>query len=128
NLNEKTSTDFSEKITNISAVFEQIESKFYNQNVGAVILASDGIYNEGNNPLYQASLAPYTVYTVTLGDTVVQRDLILKEVNHNKITFLKNQFPLELFAIVNKAEGQKTKLNITHNNSIVFSKEYTINS
>ncbi len=128
NLDEKTSIDFSEKITNISAVFEQIESKFYNQNVGAVILASDGIYNEGNNPLYQASLAPYTVYTVTLGDTVVQRDLILKEVNHNKITFLKNQFPLELFAIVNKAEGQKTKLNITHNNAIVFSKEYTINS
>lgn len=128
NLNEKTSIDFSEKITNISAVFEQIESKFYNQNVGAVILASDGIYNKGNNPLYQASLAPYTVYTVTLGDTVVQQDLILKEVNHNKITFLKNQFPLELFAVVNKAEGQKTKLNITNNNAIVFSKEYTVNS
>jgi len=128
NLEDSKPIDFSEKITNLSSVFEQIESKFYNQNIGAVILASDGIYNQGNNPLYQTNLAPYTIYTVTLGDTIVQRDLILKEVNHNKITFLKNQFPVEIFALINKAEGQKTQLKITHNNSVVFSKEYSINS
>lgn len=128
NLNENNPTDFSEKITNLSNVFSEIESKFYNQNIGAVILASDGIYNQGTNPLYLSNLPPYTVYTITLGDTSVQRDLILKEVNHNKITFLKNQFPIEIFAVVNKSEGQKTQLKISHNNILIFSKDYTISS
>ena len=128
NLNENKPIDFSEKITNLSNVFSEIESKFYNQNIGAVILASDGIYNQGTNPLYLPNLPPYAVYTLTLGDTSVQRDLILKEVNHNKITFLKNQFPLEIFAIVNKSKGLKTQLKITHDNSIIFSKDYTISS
>lgn len=128
NLNENKSIDFSEKITNLSNVFSEIESKFYNQNIGAVILASDGIYNQGTNPLYLSNLPPYAVYTITLGDTSVQRDLILKEVNHNKITFLKNQFPLEIFAIVNKSKGLKTQLKITHDNSIIFSKDYTVSS
>lgn len=128
NLKENKPTDFTEKITNISNVFNEIESKFYNQNVGAVILASDGIYNQGTNPLYLSSLPPYSVYTITLGDTTIQRDLILKEVNHNKITFLKNQFPLEIFAVVNKSKGQKTQLKILQNNTIVFSKDYSISS
>src|SRR5690606_5944519 len=69
NLSDAKSIDFSEKITNLSAVFEQIESKFYNQNVGAVILASDGIYNQGVNPIYQSNGSLYSVYSLALGDT-----------------------------------------------------------
>lgn len=128
NLDGNKPNDFTEKITNLSNVFNEIESKFYNQNIGAVILASDGIYNQGTNPLYLSNLPPYTVYTLILGDTSIQRDIILKEVNHNKITFLKNQFPLEIFAVVNKSEGLKTQLKITHDNAIIFSKDYTISS
>lgn len=125
-LKDEKTIDFSEKITNLSAVFEQIESKFYNQNVGAVILASDGIYNQGVNPVYQTNSSMYSVYSLALGDTAVKRDVVLKEVNHNKITFLKNQFPFEVFGLAKKAKGQKTRLKITHNNTILYSKDYLI--
>lgn len=125
-LKDENTIDFSEKITNLSAVFEQIESKFYNQNVGAVILASDGIYNQGVNPAYQTNSSMYSVYSLALGDTAVKRDVVLKEVNHNKITFLKNQFPFEVFGLAKKAKGQKTRLKITHNNTILYSKDYLI--
>lgn len=125
-LKDEKTIDFSEKITNLSAVFEQIESKFYNQNVGAVILASDGIYNQGVNPAYQTNSSMYSVYSLALGDTAVKRDVVLKEVNHNKITFLKNQFPFEVFGLAKKAKGQKTRLKITHNNTILYSKDYLI--
>lgn len=128
NLKDNQSIDFSEKTTNLSAVFEQIESKFYNQNVGAVILASDGIYNQGVNPIFHTKGTLFSVYSLALGDTTIRRDIVLKEVNHNKITFLKNQFPLEVFAIANKAKGQKTQLKITHNNTIIFSKDFIIDN
>lgn len=127
-LDEQEPNDFTKKITDISNVFNEIESKFYNQNIGALIIASDGIYNQGSNPIYTSKSLPYTVYTITLGDTSVQRDLILKEVNHNKLTFLNNQFPIDIFAIVNKSNRQKTTLKILHNDLPIFSKEYQINS
>lgn len=119
--------DFSKKITDISNVFTDVESKFYNQNIGALIIASDGIYNRGANPSYINKPVPYTVYTITLGDTAIQRDLILKEVNHNKLTFLNNQFSLEIFAVATKSNNQKTNLKIFHNETLIFTKEYKIN-
>lgn len=127
-LAELTELNYNKKLTNISTVFDEVESKFYNQNIGALIIASDGIYNQGENPIYSSKSLPYAVYTITLGDTAIQRDLILKEVNHNKITFLNNQFPLEIYALANKSNGQKTTLKVLHNETVVFAKEYQINS
>ena len=71
--------DYSKKITNLSNAFEEIDNKFYNRNVGALILASDGIFNEGANPIFNSKIE-FPVYTVALGDTSIQRDIILKEV------------------------------------------------
>lgn len=127
-LTELKHADYNDKLTNISTIFNEVESKFYNQNIGALIIASDGIYNKGENPIYASKSLPYSVYTITLGDTSVQRDLILKDVNHNKITFLNNQFPIEIYALANKSNGQKTTLKILHNETVVFNKEYAINS
>lgn len=127
-LTELGQPNYNRKLTNISSVFDEVESKFYNQNIGALIIASDGIYNQGENPIYASKSMPYTVYTIILGDTSIQRDLILKEVNHNKLTFLNNQFPIEIYALANKSNGQKTTLKILHNETVVFSKEYLINS
>jgi hypothetical protein len=51
-----------------------IQEQYRGQNVGAVIMASDGAYNRGKNPLYVADLkAPFSV--IALGDTVRKTDL-----------------------------------------------------
>ena len=44
--------DFSGDLTNMSNILEHVSEIYSNQNVGAYILASDGIYNQGLNPLY----------------------------------------------------------------------------
>jgi len=43
---------FNQKVTNLSNTLDEIYNKYSHQNVGAIILASDGIYNQGNNPIY----------------------------------------------------------------------------
>jgi hypothetical protein len=127
NLNEGNQVDFSKKITDISNVFDEINNKFYNRNVGALILASDGIFNQGSNPVFNADIE-FPIYTIALGDTTVQRDIILKEVIHNKITFLGNQFPLEIEAEANQCENQLTQLTVTHNGKQLFAKQFDIKS
>ena len=71
------------KVTNISDAIENINDLYYNQNLGAVIIASDGIYNQGINPVYSATKSTYTIYTVALGDTTIPKDLHFGNVYYN---------------------------------------------
>ena len=127
-FDEKANIDFKGKITNLSNVFSELENRFYNQNIGAVILATDGIFNEGANPVYTSQTNGIPIYAIALGDTTPQKDIILKDVVLNKLTFLGNQFPIEVNGLVQEGEGFKTKLEITNKGKIVFEKEYQINS
>ena len=46
---------YNEQQTDIYQLFEEVESRFANRNVGALIVASDGLYNKGRNPIYSTS-------------------------------------------------------------------------
>lgn len=118
--------DFAEKTTNIAELFEAVETKFYNRNIGALILSSDGVYNEGFNPVYSAENTNYPIYTIALGDTTIQPDIVLKEAIANKITFLNNKFPIEILGLAQSCKGEKTTLTVTHKNKVVFTKTYDI--
>ncbi|MCB0402656.1 MAG: hypothetical protein KDD41_11270 [Flavobacteriales bacterium] len=119
------SIDFSEKVTDLSVVFEEVNNRFYNRNVGALIVATDGIFNQGSNPVFGADYE-FPVYTIALGDTALQKDIILKEALHNKITFLGNEFPVEINAEVVQCQGDQTRLTVTRQGKELFSKSYEI--
>jgi hypothetical protein len=105
------SLSFVEKTTNIGELFEMMEVRFANRHVGALIIATDGIYNTGMNPLYTTPSSPYPVYTLALGDTSVRRDASLKRVLYNKIAYQGNDFPVE--AIINAAKMDGATLTVT---------------
>jgi len=128
NINDNKVVEYTGKITNLSNVFADIESRFYNQNLGAVILASDGIFNEGSNPVFTSKSNGVPVYTIALGDTSAQKDIILKGAIANKLTFLGNKFPIEINGLAQQAEQAETKLEIIHQNNVVYTKSYTIDN
>jgi hypothetical protein len=113
---------FTDKITDISLVMNGIKDFYSNRNVGAVIIASDGIYNQGNNPAYEAADMQFPIYTIALGDTVVKRDLIINKVSHNAITFLGNFFPVEVLVEARKSDGASSKLEVRKDGEILYSK------
>lgn len=125
-ISEQSTIDFSEKTTNIAQLFEETNTKFYNRNIGALILASDGIYNEGLNPVFSADKTIFPVYSIALGDTTIHPDIILKEIKSNKITFLDNQFPIEISGFAQSCIDKKTTLTVAHKGKTVFTKEFSI--
>jgi len=104
---------FSEKETDISSLFDAITKRYYGKNVGAVILATDGIYNKGFNPLYAARSLKSNLYTVALGDTTVKRDAIITKVDHNPTAYLGNTFPFQVIVDANKLEGKSSTLTVS---------------
>lgn len=118
---------YTEKITNISGAMDDIKLRYLNRNLGAIVLASDGLYNQGMNPVYDAASLKAPVYTIALGDTTIKRDALVKEVAYNKVVFLGNQFPIDISVIANKLQGSNTTLTVSHNGSNVFTKNLNIN-
>jgi len=120
------SYSFSEKQTDISALFEELHTRYSNRNLSAVIVSSDGIYNKGFNPLYGEHKINVPVYTIALGDTNVKKDIILSKVAHNRIAYLGNEFPIEVVIDARQCIGSRTQLTVSKAGKTLFSKKINI--
>lgn len=120
-LIEGDSTDYRDRITDISAALQGLGDLFSNRNVGAVVIASDGIYNRGSNPVFLSEQLSFPIYSLALGDTLPRRDLILKRVNHNRLTYLGNQFPVEVEVEARQLSGRSSRLTISKAGETLFS-------
>ena len=103
---------YTDKVSNISEVLNTVYDQYSNQNLGAVILATDGIYNEGSNPIYAGTKLSAPIYTVALGDTTLQKDLLIKRVFHNKIAYLGDKFSIQVDIAAQNCAGANTQLTV----------------
>ncbi|MBP5400403.1 MAG: hypothetical protein J6Y35_02095 [Bacteroidales bacterium] len=126
NSKEQLAVPFDGKMTNLSSLFTDVENVYANQNVGAMVLVSDGIYNTGSNPQYQAERLKFPVYTVLAGDTTVQTDLRIAGIIHNSQTFLGNYFPVEIKVAATHLAGNKAVLKVLEGENEVFNKTIDI--
>ena len=117
------SLGFGDNLTNIADFFKQINNRFYNRNVGAVIIATDGIYNSGSDPAYTVRNVSYPVYTVNIGDTNQHRDLLIKRVNFNRVAYKGNRFPIEILVQAFEAAGETSRLKVVQDGNEVFTQE-----
>lgn len=119
---------FSDKLTDMSGLFKELNDRFSHRNIGAVIIASDGLYNKGTNPLYSSLGLKCPVMTIGLGDTTERRDLILKDVAHNRYAYLGNTFPFEIVVDARQFKDKKSTLTVSYKGNTVFSQVISINS
>ncbi|MEL6391102.1 MAG: hypothetical protein AAFR97_00025 [Bacteroidota bacterium] len=112
-LEETEEMNFDQKRTNLSEALDEISDLYANQNVGAVILATDGIYNEGANPVYRPLQLQAPIYTIGLGDTTRRRDLLIKQVYHNRIAYLNDAFSIQIDLAARNASGSRTRLTVS---------------
>lgn len=82
--------------TNISGALQEAGKLYSNQNLGAIVLVSDGISTSGVNPLYTLDQFQIPVYTVLVGDTTPQKDVRVSEVLYNQIAYLDNETPVKV--------------------------------
>ncbi len=113
--------------TDIDALFRAVRDRFAGPDLGAVIVDGDGIYNRGRDPRLEAERLGVPVYTIALGDTTVRPDLVLKNVEHNRITYLGNEFPLLVRVVAHHLAGRRSVLTVKLAGQAVTEKEVVVN-
>jgi hypothetical protein len=116
------------KLSNASLLFNQLNDELLNRNVGAVILASDGIFNRGGNPLYELNKIKTPVYTIAMGDTIPKRDVLIANVNYNNLVYLDNEFTLDVQVQAYESKAETTQLSVLENGAKVKEQSIAINS
>jgi len=127
-LTDGLNADFSEKQTDMSGLFSELKDRYSNRNLAALVLAGDGIYNRGADPLYASADAPYSIYTVAMGDTTQQKDIVISRVNFNRIAFLGNDFPLEITITAYKCQGSQSKVSVSSGEQQLFTANMKVNN
>ncbi|HUH33089.1 MAG TPA: hypothetical protein VLZ28_03995, partial [Daejeonella sp.] len=118
---------FNDNLSNLSSIFKTIDNDFANRNIGAIVVASDGIYNQGGNPVYESKDLQAPIYTVALGDTIPKRDILISNVNYNNIAYLDNQFQIEVSVEAFQSRGSTSTLTVSDQSGSLFSRPVTVN-
>ncbi|MDP3557939.1 MAG: VWA domain-containing protein [Bacteroidota bacterium] len=119
---------FNEKETDISNLISEVENNFSNQNIGALVIVTDGIYNKGTNPIYTAEKLNFPIYPVALGDTNEIKDVAIQKINHNQIAYLGNSFPVEVIVSSKNFAGKEVVVSVLQNQTEKAKQIVKINS
>jgi hypothetical protein len=88
--------NFSEKKSDYSNLINTLNNNHFNEKIGALLLAGDGIYNQGKNPVNMLENINFPVYSIGLGDTTEITDARIQGIKANRTSFSGNRFPVEI--------------------------------
>jgi hypothetical protein len=76
-----------EQTTDIASALRALSREHEQTPFNAVLLISDGSYNLGHNPVYEAERIGLPFYTVGIGDSSEQKDVVLTRVAVNEVVY-----------------------------------------
>ena len=85
-----------DQATDLASALDFAREQYPPELLAGVVLATDGIYNQGSDPAYAAEALVAPVYAIPLGDTTPQRDIAIREVLHNRIAYLGDKLELQV--------------------------------
>jgi hypothetical protein len=109
---QDTGIHFTDKRTNYGKVFDEIDARYAGDNIGALIFASDGLFNVGANPEYYNFKEQYPIFTIGLGDTNQKSDIAIVEMLSNEMVYLGNSFPVEVSINAELLSGNEAYLRV----------------
>lgn len=126
-LTQKISADstsyvkFGNTKTNLQAAIRNVEEDLEGQKIAALVVLSDGNYNQGLNPNFIAY--KYPVYTLGLGDTTSKKDLSLLGLQYNKVAYLGNKFMIN-YKLKNAGfAGENVNIVLKERDKVLYQKD-----
>lgn len=109
--------------TNISATLKEVSERFTGRHLAAVVLLSDGIYTEGENPVYMLDRLGVPVFTVMAGDTLPRKDAAVGDIQVNEITYVGSEVPVRVSVRTTGYPEAELELRLMHKGKVLESQK-----
>lgn len=114
---------FNENKSNAEGLMNAAQQVLGDKPISAMLIISDGIFNEGMHPVSLTEGLEYPVYVLATGDTAIYKDVCVKKILHPKQVYLGNDFVTEILVNGTFLKNEKIKISVSENNTELFSKE-----
>jgi hypothetical protein len=88
-------------------------------NIRAVIMLSDGMYTEGENPVYRAGGLGIPVFTIGIGDTAQQKDVLVSRIIANDVVYAGTTAPVDVVIKSSGYGGEKAEVTLNDGTRIL---------
>ena len=113
------SIQFSGEATNIGDALASLKDRLTKENIQSVVLISDGNYTIGKNPLYDAEAIGVPVFTVGIGDTTEQKDLLVANVLTNNLVYAETRVPVDVTIKSSGFDGEKVEVTVSEGTEVL---------
>lgn len=120
--------DYNESLTNTESLFNNLKNRFYGKNLTDIIISSDGIINNGKNPVFDNFISDFSIHTIALGDSNIYSDLSINTIKTNQYTLLGNKFPVEVILQAKKFDDNKATLKVFDKKEVIKEIKVDFNS
>lgn len=110
---------YTEKATDIAGALSDIANQNQDKNIGAIVVASDGIFNQGANPVFIQLPNPIPVYTVALGDSTTPIDTRIEAIHTNKTATLNSTIEIFSDIVITGLAGTQATVTLSQNNKTI---------
>lgn len=101
------------EMTDIAGALKEARRMSASTNLQAAVLLTDGNSTIGTNPLYDAEGLGVPVFTIGIGDTNEQKDVLIRKVLANEIAYIGTRVPVNV--TVHSAGYQGTRVLVSLN-------------
>lgn len=97
-----------------------------NNDLGALLVITDGVSNIGSDPLKSASAVKVPVYSLVVGSSISRRDVFITRVDYPPVGYTNTELPIEVEFGANGYRGQTVILEIRDDKSVFGSKRVVL--
>jgi hypothetical protein len=85
-----------EEATDIAGALRALDGAKEEENIRAAVLVTDGAYTLGQNPLHEAGELGLPLFTVGIGDSAEQKDVLITKVVTNDLVYGDTEVPVDV--------------------------------
>lgn len=110
-LRERALSDFSfkEKYTNHSSAIATLNRIGGRENFNAALMFSDGVFNAGELPEYEAERSPIPIFTVLIGDSTSRKDIVLRRIYAPEQAIVNTKISVSALVAQQGFEGKRVE-------------------
>ncbi|MGH1363542.1 MAG: hypothetical protein ACRBF0_08295 [Calditrichia bacterium] len=120
------SLDFAVDGSNLARAIASVSDSLSTTNLQGIVVVSDGVYNQGVNPVLPARQRATPVHTVLVGDARQPNDIAITRVQSNNVTYVGKKLPVEIVFSQSGYDGKRALLSIARNGKRVAQKQITL--
>lgn len=105
--------------TDLTNALQKVSEEFSEANLRNIVLVSDGVSNLGFSPEQFAKTSKVPIFTIGIGDSSIQKDVLISEVVTNEVVYLDNKTPVDVKIKAAGYKNQNATVSLIRNGKVL---------